>query len=71
MPMKNRPPVGDLMGREVIERLRLTEEYLAERARRASPAKIAQILQRVGKGNPPVEGDEQPPELVKKKRKAL
>ena len=53
---------------EKISALR-TEEYFAERARRASPAKIEQILKRVGKGNPPLEGDELPPGLVKKKRK--
>jgi len=54
---------------EKISALR-TEEYFAERAPRASPAKIAQILQRVGKGNTPVEGDELPADLVKNKRKA-
>ena len=54
---------------EKISALR-TEEYFAERVRRANPAKIAQILQRVGKGNPPVEGDEMPPKLAKKRRKA-
>jgi hypothetical protein len=42
-----------------------TEEFFAERARRADPAKIARILKRVGKGNPPVEG-ELPPEFVAK-----
>ena len=48
-----------------------TEEYFAERARRADPAKIARILKRVGTGNPPVEGDELPPEFTaKKKRRA-
>ena len=35
-----------------------TEEYFAERASRADPRKIARILKRVGKGKPPVEGDE-------------
>jgi hypothetical protein len=56
---------------EKISALR-TEEYFAERARRANPAKIAQILKRVGKGNPPMEGDELPPELKpKKKQKAF
>ena len=43
-----------------------TEELFAERARSADPAKIARILKRVGKGNPPVEGDELPPELAAK-----
>jgi hypothetical protein len=40
-----------------------TEEFFAERARRADLAKIARILKRVGKGNPPVEGDELPPDF--------
>ncbi len=41
---------------EKISALR-TEEYFAERTRRASPEKIASILQRVGKGR----GDELAP----------
>jgi hypothetical protein len=54
---------------EKISALR-TEEYFAERARRADPARIARILKRVGKGNPPVEGDDLPPEFaVRRKRK--
>ena len=44
-----------------------TEEYFEERARRADPPKVSRILARVGKGNPPVEGDELPLELVPKK----
>jgi hypothetical protein len=44
-----------------------TEEYFEERARRANPAKVSRILARVGKGNPPIEGDEFPLELVPKK----
>src|SRR5438034_7336260 len=44
-----------------------TEEYFEERARRANPAKVTRILARVGKGNPPIEGDELPLELVPKK----
>ena len=44
---------------EKISTLR-TEEYFAERAQRADPEKIARILKRVGKGNPPVSGDELP-----------
>lgn len=44
-----------------------TEEYFEERARRANPAKASRILARVGKGNPPIEGDELPLELVPKK----
>jgi len=54
---------------EKISALR-TEEFFAERARRADPAKIARILKRVGKGNPPVEGDELPPEFAAKKRRS-
>jgi hypothetical protein len=53
---------------EKISALR-TEEYLTARARRADPAKIARILKRVGKGNPPVEGDELPPEFAAKKKR--
>jgi hypothetical protein len=55
---------------EKIAALR-TAECFAERAQRASPGKIAQILKRVGKGDPPMEGDELPPQLAGKKRKAL
>ena len=40
-----------------------TEEYFEERAQRADPAKVRRILARVGKGNPPVEGDELPLEF--------
>ncbi len=39
-----------------------------ERARRADPGKIARILKRVGKGKPPVEGDELPMGFKAKKR---
>jgi hypothetical protein len=50
-----------------------TEEYFEERAKRADPEKVRRILARMGKGNPPVEGDELPPEFIaemkKKKRK--
>jgi len=46
-----------------------TEEYFEERARRADPAKVRRILARVGKGNPPAEGDELPSGLVQKKAK--
>ncbi len=46
-----------------------TEEYFEGRARRADPAKVRRILARVGKGNPPVEGDELPPEFLQRKRK--
>lgn len=53
---------------EKISALR-TEEYFNARARRADPAKVARILKRVGKGNPPVEGDELPPEFATKKKR--
>jgi hypothetical protein len=46
-----------------------TEEYFTARARRANPAKIARILKRVGKGNPPVEGDELPPEFATRRKR--
>jgi hypothetical protein len=42
---------------EKISALR-TEDYFAQRARRSDPRKIARILKRVGRGKPPVEGDE-------------
>src|SRR6266478_5587708 len=55
-----------------------TEEYFEERARRADPTRVSRILARVGKGNPPLECDELPLELVPKtvrkkevKRKAV
>jgi hypothetical protein len=41
-----------------------TKEYFEERARRADPAKVSRILARVGKGNPPIEGDELPLEFA-------
>jgi hypothetical protein len=47
-----------------------TEKYFEERARRANPSKVSRILSRVGKGNPPVEGDELPPDLVRKKKQS-
>jgi len=46
-----------------------TEEYFEERARRADPAKVRRILARIGKGPPPVEGDELPPGLLESKTK--
>jgi hypothetical protein len=46
-----------------------TEEYFAERARRADPRKIARILKRVGKGKPPMEGDELPVNMQATKRR--
>lgn len=44
-----------------------TEEYFEERSRRADPAAVSRILARVGKGNPPVEGDELPSEPIPQK----
>ena len=46
-----------------------TEEYFEERARRADPARVTRILARVGKGNPPVEGDELPAKFSARKLK--
>ncbi|HEY2821498.1 MAG TPA: toxin-antitoxin system HicB family antitoxin [Candidatus Acidoferrum sp.] len=48
---------------EKVSALR-TLEYFEERARRANPKKVDQILARAGKGNPPLEGDELPDEFV-------
>jgi len=45
------------------------EEYFEERARRADPAKVSRILARVGRGNPPIDGDELPLELAVRKVK--
>jgi len=52
---------------EKISALR-TEEYFAERARRSDPRKIVRILKRLGRGRPPVEGDELPSAYPAKKR---
>ena len=46
-----------------------TEDYFEERAGRANSAKVNRILARVGKGKPPVEGDELPPEAISRKKK--
>jgi HicB-like protein involved in pilus formation len=40
-----------------------TEEYFQERIRRADRAETLRILNRSGKGNPPVDRDELPPDL--------
>src|ERR1700719_3455281 len=45
---------------EKISALR-TEEYFQERIRRADRAETLRILDRAGKGNPPLKGDELPP----------
>ncbi len=44
---------------EKVSALR-TEEYFEERIRRANRAKTLRILDRAGKGSPPMEGDELP-----------
>ena len=46
---------------EKVSALR-TEEYFQERIRRADRAETLRILDRAGKGNPPLEGDELPPD---------
>lgn len=46
-----------------------TAEYFEERARRANPAKVKQILARVGKRMPPIEGDELPQSFPAKRRR--
>jgi len=43
-----------------------TEAYFEERARKADPGKVSRILARIGKGNPPPEGDE-PVEIPRQK----
>ncbi|SRR6266700_5356384 len=50
---------------EKVSALR-TEEYFLERGRRADRTETLRILKRAGKGNPPMEGDELPPEWRKK-----
>ncbi|HYL64716.1 MAG TPA: toxin-antitoxin system HicB family antitoxin [Candidatus Methylomirabilis sp.] len=46
-----------------------TEEFFEERARHADPRRVDRILSRLGKGNPPIPGDELPPGYVIKKRR--
>src|SRR4029077_8659178 len=50
---------------EKVSALR-TEEYFRERGRDADRAETLRILERAGKGNPPVEGDELPAEARNK-----
>jgi hypothetical protein len=50
---------------EKVSALR-TEEYFRERGRRADRAETLQILERAGRGNPPMGGDELPMEWQKK-----
>lgn len=51
---------------EKVSALR-TDEYFRERGRKADRAETLRILERAGKGNPPMEGDELPMESQKKK----
>jgi hypothetical protein len=56
---------------EKVSALR-TEEYFRKRGRRANRTETLRILDRAGKGNPPMAGDELPPEWSKKPgRKAV
>jgi hypothetical protein len=50
---------------EKVSALR-TEEYFRERGRRADHPETLRILERAGKGNPPVKGDELPADWRKK-----
>jgi hypothetical protein len=50
---------------EKVSALR-TETYFRERSRRADRAETLRILERAGRGNPPMEGDELPSEWQKK-----
>ena len=47
---------------EKVSALR-TVEYFLERIRRTDRGETLRILDRAGKGNPPMEGDELPPDL--------
>ena len=53
---------------EKVSALR-TAAYFQERARRADRAETLRILERAGKENPPVKGDELPLEFRKRTRK--
>jgi|SRR5947209_18522114 len=50
---------------EKVSALR-TEDYFRERASRANRAETLRILDRAGKGTPPMAGDELPPQPEKK-----
>ena len=52
---------------EKISTLR-TEEYFLERAARANRAETLRILSRAGRDNPPMEGDELPPDWKSEKK---
>ncbi len=47
-----------------------TEEYFQERIRRADRRETLRILGRSGKGKPPMEGDELPPNLAPESQRA-
>lgn len=42
-----------------------TERHFAARAARARPGRAREILERAGKNNPPLPGDELPPDLAR------
>lgn len=52
---------------EKVSALR-TAEYFAARGRQADSRKIARILERIGKGKPPVKGDEIPAAIARAAR---
>jgi hypothetical protein len=53
---------------EKVSALR-TEEYFAERAAAGDVKKALEVLQRAGKGNKPVAGDELPPSVKRRRRR--
>jgi hypothetical protein len=62
--------VNQLINVAVAEKLSAlrTEAYFRERIARADPEKFREILWRVGKGKPPLPGDELPPKPRKRKK---
>jgi hypothetical protein len=48
-----------------------TSEYFEERAQRANSAKVKQILARLGKGMPAIEGDELPKGFRARRRRKM
>jgi hypothetical protein len=56
--------VNQLINVAVAEKLSAlrTEAYFRERAEQADPIKAREVLERAGRGNPPLPGDELPPE---------
>ena len=65
--------VNQLINVAVAERVSAlrTGKYFRERGRRADRADTLRILERAGKGNPPREGDQLPPEWQKKPGKKV